>query len=94
MKPQLVFHHFDPAEQYAGYWAAKAVEEGMAPFRLKRIDVYCQFDIDSNEVVLFAGAVLSNGFTIGWTTRINRWDLEMHPEEESQGGGTSTRLFP
>lgn len=58
------------------------VAEGMWPFRLKSIDVYMDFDIDYNEYRVLAGAVLMNGYTIGFEERINAFDFSGDPDEE------------
>lgn len=60
----------------------RAVQDGMAPFRLKQIDVYNEFDIDFNEYVVLAGAVLLSGYTFSHSERISAWDMADNPQSE------------
>lgn len=73
---------FDPNLEYGGYWVGKGVEEGMAPFRLKMISIYCDYDINFYRYRIVADAVLWNGYTISFAETIDVPRLADYPERE------------
>lgn len=65
-----------------GKWIYDSIREGMAPFTLKRIEIWCDFDIDYNEYRVLGAALLLNDYTIEYVVRVNAWDLAEKRDHE------------
>lgn len=63
-------------------WIYNNIREGMAPFELKMIEIYCDFDIDFNQYRVLGAAILRNGYTIEFVERVDAWDLAAKPDHE------------
>lgn len=59
-----------------------AVADGMAPFRLKRIDIYLDHDVDRNQDRVEACAVLLSGYTVSFLAIIDYEELSANPDYE------------
>lgn len=52
-----------------------AIEDALAPFQLKMVTVYYDYLIDHNEYVIVGSAVLMDGYTLSYESRISATEM-------------------